>query len=270
MLAVKLLHQGNREKYVIQATVKHISGAIMKCELPSGCPLQDQVRGSMPGLQPESLRKPIKTEVPVTTNGFTGLKKYLPGELPVKLEAEIEDFLFPSNKFSSDIVRRMEIHISQQYLSRSTIFVYFFEGKLIATWRSISKHSANEKLPIEAAKILTITDQTLSIARVLRPGDFFSTGSLPGAMPACEMGGLRVIDPETDPSISHRIRFKALSSILETCESEAFQQGYNSAFLTCMGSPQLEKLYTEKFKFQEFAEVSYGGEQVWKALIRKK
>lgn len=242
----------------------------MKCELPSGCALQAPVQVFTPGLQPESLQAPIKTEVPITNPCFSDLKKFLPGELSTKMEEEIDNFIFPVGNYPSDFVRRTEIQLSKKYLSRSTIFAYYFEENIIASCRVISKHYDNQELPIEAASIMKFVERGQIFSDCLSPGDLFSVNPLSNLMPSCEIAGLRCIDTVCNRAINNRIRYQALSSVLYSCQKEVFLQGYNSSFLTCMGSPQLERLYEGKFGFHEFAEMSYGGERIWKGLFWKK
>jgi hypothetical protein len=188
-----------------------------------------------------------------------GLKKYSPGEIPEDIKRDVEEFLFPINEYSSKLSRQNEIKLNQKYLA--TTFVYFHKGKITATWKSISK-DLNEKLPVEFSRIKNVINSEFQ--KSLIPGEFFSVYSLPGIMPTGEIGGLRI-----DPLIDFRLSHKVLSLVLETCEEDCFLKGLNSIFLTCMNSPQLKRLYREKFGFHEVSENFYNENQLWTVMIRK-
>jgi hypothetical protein len=200
--------------------------------------------------EPEIIEKGKATE-------YEGLLKYLPGELPLYLQGKIEAFLFPVQEYAPD-TRRKEILLSRKYLSQATIFVYFFEGEIIATWRSILKQK-NKKLPIESARIQRIITQRISMRSVL---EISKDNFMHCNMPSGEIGGLRIID-------DRRWLYKILPIVLETCEEDAFLKGLTSVFLSCKNSPQIKRLYGEKFGFHEIAEISYDDNQIWTAMVRK-
>lgn len=233
----------------------------MKCEQPGYCAT------SFSDVDLHKIAKFAKRfALPAPDQHFSGLKKYLPGELPIDLEFAIEEFLFPPDKYTSAINRRTEIQISRKYLMRSTVFVYFVSGKIFGTWRIIAKDAGCNEIPIEAARIVKITDSAFE--PFLKVGELFSANSLPHVLPSCEIGGLRILGFDSGITLDTRQRLNMFLSIKNTCENEGKIKGYATGFLTCMGTPVLQRLYEDKFGFHEFAEVSYGGDQVWKALIR--
>ena len=196
------------------------------------------------------------------------LEVFCPGRITQKELSEIEDFLYPENQYAP-YVKRMEVQISREYLDRTTIIVFRKKGKIIATCRFITKWSAEEEIPIECARVLSITDPILKALNIFRPGEKFRVHKIPGALPVCEIGGLRVLSPEDDPEITPRTHYRALKSVLDKCEAIVLDQGYRTDFCTCLGTQALQRLYGEKYNFLEIGTVCYDPSTAWKALMRR-
>ena len=196
------------------------------------------------------------------------LEVYFPGKIAQKELVEIEDFLYPPQLYDYS-ARRLEVQISREYLDRATIIVFRKKGKIIATCRFISKWSAEDELPIECATIDSITDPVLANRNIFHRGEKFRVQKIPGALPACEVGGLRALDPKDDPEISVRTHYHALKAVLDKCEALATEQGHKTDFCTCLGTPPLQRLYGKKFRFYEIGTVCYDPPITWKALMRR-
>lgn len=178
------------------------------------------------------------------------LKKYFPGELSKELNNNIECFLF--SEYPSSI-RKNEIKLSRKYLKQATVFVYFYDNKIVATWRNISKF--NTKLPIEYAKIKE-SDK-------LNKNEFFCVNFLPNVYNTGEIANLRISN-----LIDYRLSYKILNLVLETCEDDCFSKKFDSVFITCENNIQFKRLYEKKFGFKEFAKVTYDDNKIWLAMIR--
>jgi hypothetical protein len=187
---------------------------------------------------------------------YEGLLKYCPGELPLDLQENIEAFLFPSYEYSSNDLWQKEIQLSRKYLPQATIFVYFFEGKIIATWRSILKQR-NRDLPIENARVKRIITSKTAIQFDLIRDNFLQCN-----MPTGEIGGLRIVD-------DRKWLYKILPIVQESCEEDCFLKGFTTVYLSCKDTPQIKRLYGEKFGFHEVAEIYYDDRQTWTAMVRK-
>lgn len=196
------------------------------------------------------------------------VEMFRPGEMPAEVEEEVNRFLFPENNYSDATARRTEIQINNQYSNRATVFVFIKKKKILATCRIIAKITPRDALPIEASTVTAITDQSfISCLTIDSP---FSAARFPDTLPSCELAGLRAIDTDRDPEVTARERYKALSAVLFSSESEALRQGFKAGFITCIGTQNLKNLYEERFGFKEIAEVSYGDSVRWKALFRSR
>ena len=102
----------------------------------------------------------------------------------------------------------------------------------------------------------------------LSVSELFDVNRIPNALPSCEIGGLRACECDPKKGITLKQRYLALSTVLHASETEALKCGYRIGFLTCIGTPTLQRLYQDRFGFNEVAEVSYGGSVTWKALCR--
>jgi hypothetical protein len=65
-----------------------------------------------------------------------------------------------------------------------------------------------------------------------------------------------------------RMRYQAVDTVMKTCSIEVHKRGFKHFFLTCIGTPQMERLYHERYFFNEVAIICYGEDQIWKALWR--
>ncbi|MBN2036792.1 MAG: hypothetical protein JW768_08635 [Chitinispirillaceae bacterium] len=193
---------------------------------------------------------------------------------PVNMSGEllkvIEDFRFPHHEFPTLHDRDKELEIDRLYHSRSTYVVHFASDgySILAAARIIAKRHADEKLPIEYGRILEITNPSPDLPVTMVPGQLFTITDTPDVFPVCEIGGLRAAEINHTTEITIRKRYTALNTILQTCYKQIHLRGFNHFFLTCIGTPHMERLYHDRYFFNEVAKIRYGIYNVWKALWR--
>ena len=195
-----------------------------------------------------------------------------PGQISGSLSDHMERFRFPRHEFPVESMRRREIEIDRAYNSRSVFIVYFSPHDyhtLIATARIIIRERPGEKLPIEFGEVVSISENS-STAPVgpLKVGMPIRVSAGPENLPACEIGGLRAAEVDHTSGITLRLRYHALSTVLNTCFEQCIMRHIHVAFLTCIGTPNVLGIYRDRFKFKEIAEINYGSGIQWKALWR--
>ena len=200
------------------------------------------------------------------------LRIYEPGCIPEGAARLIEDFRFPKQEFSSEEERQREIAIENIYNERSASIVIVSnhnEKQILAFARIISKHSADELLPIEYGMTVSTEETSPDASQWMAVGQPFTICNKFKEMPVCEVGGLRAAEPSIANGISVRERYSALDLLLKMCKSEAYRRKYKAAFLTCSGTPSLVRLYREKLLCEEVGQVQYGNGGIWRALWKK-
>jgi hypothetical protein len=206
------------------------------------------------------------------TGNKTPIQVYEPQHISDYLLEKIETFRFPQGIFSSNLDRENEIKIDRIYNNRSVFIIYFSPlsyDTIIACARIIAKNSIDEKLPIEYAKIDKIGNFSSDIPPViLSESQTFKIISEKGTLPVCEIGGLRAAEVNSQTEISLKLRYRALDSVMQECDRQVHDRGFKSFFLTCKGTPQMQRLYHDKYFFNEIAQITYNGKDVWKALWR--
>jgi hypothetical protein len=214
----------------------------------------------------------MKMEYGGTGNKQAQLVMYRPGEMTGEIIEEIKGLYFSSTV--SKEVRDKEIDLYDEYKNRQITFVsysgnYVFR-KAVATCSLFFKKSRSEKIPIEYAQITKITTTSEKIASFLNNSDQFSVDCFPIPMPVIEIGRLGAAKISNENGITFRARYRAIVSVISSAERFAIEQGIEACFLTCLGSRELQKIYRDKFFFEEIAEIKYTEPQVWtgKALWR--
>lgn len=215
----------------------------MKCELPSGGTFHDPIRVFEPGMLPESL------------------------------QIKIEEFRFPLNEYPSHAEREKELEYDRMYLKRSVYVIYYSPFDLtsfMAVARIIEKRCPEEKLPVEFATVVSTTvDSSTSPKREIN-GGLFPVDYYDARLPVCEIGGLRAAEIDPAKGITLKARYRAIDEVMKQCDKQVHDRGYKSFFLTCIGTPHMERLYHDKFFFDEVATISFkGSPQTWKALWRR-
>jgi hypothetical protein len=207
-----------------------------------------------------------------TGNSLARLEMYRPGEIPTEISEEIKG-LYCSSTVSKK-VRDEEINLYNEYKNRQITFVSFsgdyVSRKAAATCCLFFKNSRSEKIPIEYAQITKITTASEEIKSLLNNGDRFSVDRFPIKMPAIEIGRLGAAKVSNPNGITLRTRYRAIVSVITAAEKFAIANGIEACFLTCLGSRELQKIYRDKFFFDELAEIKYAYPQEWtgKALWR--
>lgn len=212
----------------------------MKCEQPAGCAIRDPIRVFEPGMLPESLQK------------------------------KIEEFRFPLSEYPSPAEREMELEYDRMYLKRSVYVIYYspFDfTSFIAVARIIEKRNPEEKLPIEFATVVSTTVDSMTSPKRDINGGLFPVDYYDSRFPVCEIGGLRAAEIDPAKGVTAKIRYNALKEILINCDKQIHKRNYKCYFLTCTGTPHMERLY-EKWRFHEVATITYDKEKTWKALWR--
>lgn len=212
----------------------------------------------------------MKTEYGGTGNKTGIVRIYEPAKISIQVLKIVKEFRFPLEDFSSIKDRNKEIELDHQYHDRSVyvLFLSPINETIIACAKIIYKRNALEKLPIEFGETVSITDSSLLIPVKREIGKFFSIKDDPEFLPVCEIGGLRAAPINPDRGITLRMRYKALDTVMKTCHIEIHKRGFKHFFLTCIGTPQMERLYHNRYYFNEVAKISYGDDHIWKALWR--
>jgi hypothetical protein len=212
----------------------------------------------------------MKLEYGGTGNKNEIVRIFEPGQIPSSVLSNVEEFRFPREDFLSINERKKEIDLDSQYHDRSVYALYLSpnNGTILSCAKIIYKRTALEKLPIEFAKIVEITDTSPLIPVNMAIDSFFSIKENPEFFPACEIGGLRVAQINPDLGITMRVRYQSLDAILKICHAEIHKRGFRHFFLTCIGTRHMERLYHDRYYFNEVAKISYGDGQTWKALWR--
>jgi hypothetical protein len=227
----------------VDQEINNLSGGFpLKCELPSGCRIHDPIRVFEPGLLPESLQK------------------------------RIEEFRFPLSEYPSPAEREKELDYDRMYLKRSVYVIYYspFDfTSFVAVARIIEKRTPEEKLPVEFATVFSTTvDSKTSPKRDIN-GGLFPVDYYDNRFPVCEIGGLRAAEIDPAKGITLKARYRAIDEVMKQCDKQVHDRGYKSFFLTCMGTPHMERLYHDKFFFDEVSTITYNNSaQPWKALWR--
>jgi hypothetical protein len=215
----------------------------MKCELPAGSGVRNPIQVVEPGMLSESLQK------------------------------RIEAFRFPLCEYSSLAEREKELEYDRYYLKRAAYIIYyspFDSTSFIAVARIIEKRSPEEKLPVEFATVVSTTvdsqtNQERDIAGAPFPVDYYDN-----RFPVCEIGGLRAADIDLEKGITAKVRYRAIDEVMKQCDKQVHDRGYKSFFLTCISTPQMERLYHDKFFFDEIATIRYADSPyTHKALWRR-
>jgi hypothetical protein len=207
-----------------------------------------------------------------TGNKQARLEMYRPGEMPPEISEEIKGLYFSSSV--SKEVRDKEIGLYDEYKNRQITFVSFSGDyafrKAVATCTLFFKNSRSEKIPIEFAQITKVTVASEEIKSFLNNSDQFSIDRFPVKLPAIEIGRLGAAKVDNEYGITLRTRYRAIVSVISAAERFAIANGIEACFLTCLGSRELQKIYRDKFFFEELAEIKYTEPQVWtgKALWR--
>lgn len=215
----------------------------MKCELPAGSAIRDPISVFEPGMLPESLQK------------------------------RIEEFRFPFGDYSSVAEREKELEYDRMYLKRSVYVIYYSPFDLtsfMAVARIIEKRCPEEKLPVEFATVVSTTvDSSTSPKREIN-GELFPVDYYDNRFPVCEIGGLRAAEIDSAKGITLTARYRAIDEVMKQCDKQVHDRGYKSFFLTCVGTPHMERLYHDKFFFDEVATITYNNSpRPWKALWRR-
>jgi len=188
------------------------------------------------------------------------------GSLSAAMQKKIEDFRFPVCEFASFDEREKELVYDRIYINRSVYIVYnspLDPATIVAVARIISKRSPEEKLPVEFASVISAVNNTKCVA-----GSSFKTEYFDERFPVCEIGGLRASGLDPEKGITVKLRYRAIDEVMRQCDKQVHDRRYKSFFLTCIGTPHMERLYHDKFLFDEVATISYNGTQNWKALWR--
>jgi len=214
----------------------------MKCEQPAGCANPNPIQVFEPGMLPESLQK------------------------------RIEEFRFPLSEYPSPAEREKELEYDRMYLKRSVYVIYYSPidfTSFIAVARIIEKRTPEEKLPIEFATVVSTTvDSSTSPKRDIN-GGLFPVDYYDARLPVCEIGGLRAAELDPARGITLTARYRAIDEVMKQCDKQVHDRGYKSFFLTCIGTPQMERLYHDKFFFDEVATINYSNSAtIWRALWR--
>jgi hypothetical protein len=193
-----------------------------------------------------------------------------PWEMTAELLLKLELFRIPPSEFVAPADREKELAYDRQCNHRATYVIYYSkdEQTIIAAARIIAKNTPDEKLPIEWGKITTITDHSKTIPVEMKVGEYFTIQGQSGILPVCEIGGFRAADIDPDKGITMLQRYRAIDTVMHTCSVEVHKRKFHAFFLTCCGSPHMERLYS-KYYFIEAADINYeGSTRTWKALWR--
>ena len=200
-----------------------------------------------------------------TGNRKDVLKVYWPGELPPQIEDKVNDLIFPTSLPAQ--VRDKEIQLYDTFKNRQVIFISeagsCYPQKIVATCRLFFKNNDSEKLPVEFSNIHTITSRESTVHSYLHGFSKFSTDRFPAKLPTVEIGCLRAANIDYGSGISPKVRYRAIISVLTAAERIAVSRGIEACFLTCLGSQDLQKIYKEKFLFEELADITYSDPQKW-------
>ena len=214
----------------------------MKSELPAGC----------------SIHKPIQV--------------FEPGTLPEFLQRRIEEFRFPLSEYPSPAEREKELEYDRMYLKRSVYVIYYSPidpTSFLAVARIIEKRAPEEKLPVEFATVVSTTAESATSPERDINGGPFPVDYYDNRFPVCEIGGLRAAEIDEARGITLKARYRAIDEVMKQCGKQVLDRGYKSSFITCIGKPQMERLYHDKFFFDEVAMITYNNStQHWKAMWR--
>jgi hypothetical protein len=194
-----------------------------------------------------------------------------PGQIPDELLARVEQFRFPCREYPSEETRQNELAIDRSYNDRSVYIVYISpvdRFSIVATARIIAKRNNNEKLPVEFSRVVSISDPVARPAPWQTPGAFFNAAGGEDVFPVCEIGGLRAAETNNEAGITKLLRYQAIDAVMKACSDQVHLRNFSLFFLTCLATPHMERLYKDKYYFNEVAVINYGTEHVWKALWR--
>jgi hypothetical protein len=203
-----------------------------------------------------------------TGNKIGNVGLFEPGQISSHILKKVEEFRFPKEDFLSIEERNKEIEFDSLYHDRSVYVLYLSHNNdtILACAKIIYKTNSYEKLPIEFGKTVSITDSSPLIPVNREIGTFFSIKDDAEFLPVCEIGGLRVAGVNPDRGITLRMRYNALDTVMKTCHIEIHKRGFKHFFLTCIGTPHMERLYHNRYSFNEVAKIRYADHLIWKAL----
>lgn len=206
----------------------------------------------------EKIKHPsVYTSIPSYT-----LHRYGPGDCTSEAEEKLIDFLFPFDIFINEREQMREISLYFKYHNQATVYIASLNDRTIATFRVIHKRTENEFLPIESAMVVNSAASPFSDYLVADKSFFIH--QKPDALPAMELGGLRIAN-----DLPQTLKYRLLSRCFLEGENEIIRAAGKFGFMTCVEDPSLQRLYERNCMFKYFATIKYSGGPCFTALYRQ-